>query len=196
MRRSAEFQRKWRCWNAERYRDGGPPVFVITLHACALVENKKTGRIDLCKLEVAGPAPIQLNADRDTWHGQIRNISPLGSVLVEIPLTLERKPPWNSVWSRMNAASANLTHGGESGWKNCVGEVRQAIAAWRQIDEFQAGKNDPKKDQRQRLHDIANAVHHYCSLSAHDDEHEINWSRSDAVLALSSLCALLSARDP
>lgn len=182
---------------AERFRDGAPPEFVITLHASVFVENKEAGRFDACRLDLAPSGPLQFQAHRDTWQNQIRNVSPMGSVLPEIPLAVTRQAPWDRVWARLDAASANLAQGGENGYKNCVSEIRQALDAWRKLDGFEAGSQAGKqKDKRQRLHDTANALYHYCSLSVHADEHQANWARADAVLALSTLCALLSARDP
>ncbi|MBW4091858.1 MAG: hypothetical protein HIU82_12245 [Proteobacteria bacterium] len=182
---------------AERCRDGEPPDFAISMHASAFAEDKQTGRYDACRLDLNEPGPILIDVDRDTWHGQIRNVSPMGSVLVEIPLVVSRNAPWDKVWARLNAAAAGLAQGGESGNKSCVNEVRQALDAWRKIDGFEASsRGGTAKGKRQRLYDSANALYHYCSLSVHADEHVESWTRADAVLALSTLCALLSARDP
>lgn len=183
---------------AERFRDGAPPEFAITLRATAFVGNKETERFDACRLDFAPIGPIQLHADRDTWQRQIRNVSPMGSVLAEIPLAVTREAPWDRVWARLDAASANLAHGGESGSKNCVSEIRQALEAWRAIDGFNARLSpaERQKDKRQRLFDVASALQHYCSLSVHADEHQTEWNRADAIMALSTLCALLSARNP
>lgn len=182
---------------AERLREGGPATFTITLHGSALVANKETGGLDLCRVDIAHPGPIQLRADRDIWLSQVRSVSPMGSVLVEIPLATTRGAPWDSVWTRLDAASANLAQGGESGNKHCIIEARQALDAWRKIDGFETATTGGKqKDKGQRLRDVANALYHYFSLAAHSDEHQEDWTRADAVLALSSLCALLAARNP
>jgi hypothetical protein len=182
---------------AERIREGEPPAFTIVLHGSAFVANKETGGYDLCRVDIAQPGPIQLRADRDVWQSQVRNASPMGSVLVEIPLAVTRDAPWDRVWARLDAASASLSQGGESGNKHCVIEVRQALDAWRKIDQFETTTTGGKqKDKGQRLRDVANALYHYFSLSAHGDEHQEEWTRAEAILALSSLCALLSARNP
>ena len=75
-------------------------------------------------------------------------------------------------------------------------EVRQAIEVWRKIDDFSGAKTAKEKNKRERLQDVANALFHYCSLSVHTDHHISHWTRADAILALASLCSLLSARDP
>ena len=167
------------------------------MHASVFVKNKRTGLYDACRLDTP-QGPIQLSADRDIWQSQVRAVSPMGRVLVEIPLAVTRTAPWDRVWARLDAASTNLAQGGEMGCKNCVNEVRQALDAWRKIEGFNAGssRGGLQKDKRERLHDAANALYHYCSLSAHGDEHQVTWTRADAVLALSSLSALLAARDP
>lgn len=182
----------------ERLRAGTSPEFTIALHASAFVLNKQTGLYDACRLQAGQLGGIQVHADRDIWQSQVRNVSPIGSVLVEIPLAANRAAPWDRVWARIDAAAANLAQGGESGSKNCVSEIRQALDAWRKIDGFEAGVSPAgkQKGKRERLHDTANALYHYCSLSVHADEHQTDWTRADAILALSTLCALLSARNP
>jgi hypothetical protein len=181
----------------ERFRDGGVPEIAVTMNATAFVKNKATGHYEACRLDFASPSPVRHALQRDAWLTQMRNAAQVGSVLVEIPLAVTRQPPWDRVWARLDAATADLGQGGESGNKNCVHEVRQALDAWRKIDGIEAGsKGGKEKDKRQRLHGVANALYHYCSLSAHADEHDTDWSRADAILALATLCGLLSARDP
>jgi hypothetical protein len=181
----------------ERHRDGEVPEIAVVMNATAFVKNKEAGHYEACKLDFASPGPIRHQLQRDAWLIQIRNVAKVGSVLVEIPLAVTRQPPWDRVWARLDAAAANLALGGESGNKSCVNEVRQALDIWRKIDGFEAGSKGGKgKDQRQRLYDIANALYHYCGLSAHADEHDTNWNRADAILSLSVLCGLLSARAP
>lgn len=182
----------------ERIRAFQAPEFTLLLHGTAMVHENATGHDHICCLQVGSGMPIQFHADRDIWVQHVRNVSPVGSVLVEIPLPVTRGEPWNRVWKALDNASRNLAQGGEMGCKNCVIEVRQALDAWRSIESFEAGGPQARKkqDKRQRLHDAASALFHYCSLSVHGDEHQTDWTRADAVLALSTLCALLSARDP
>jgi hypothetical protein len=184
----------------ERLRHGAPPEFTVVLHGSVFVHDEETKLCDVCRLQIDGSSdnPVQIRADRDNWIRQMRSVSPMGSVLVEIPLPVERAEPWNHVWERLESATANLAQGGEMGCKNCVSEVRQALEAWRKIDNFQVGisKEGKRKDKEQRLHDAANALFHYCSLSVHADEHRSPWTRADAILALATVCSLLSARNP
>lgn len=183
----------------ERFRVGGPLEFTVVLQGCALVGNDETDSFEVCRLQVNGSSsePVRIHADRDVWIQQLRQVSPMGSVLVDIPLASDRGPPWDKVWKQLENAAANLRLGGEMGWKNCVTEVRQALDAWKAIEGFKgASQADRKKDKRQRLHDAAASLLHYCSLSVHPDEHQEEWTRADAIMALSTLCALLSARDP
>jgi hypothetical protein len=189
----------------EHLRQGDPPEFTVVLHGSVFVRDKQTKLYDVCRLQVNGSSdnPVQFRADRDNWIQQMRNASPIGSVLVEIPLAVERPGPWNQVWEHLKNASANLAQGGEVGWKHCASEVRQAIEVWRNIDDsfLKAASSEGKlkakeKDKEQRLHDVANALYHYCSLSVHTDEHKSSWTRTDAILALTAVCALLSVRNP
>jgi hypothetical protein len=182
----------------ERIRAFQAPEFTLLLHGTAMVHENATGLDHICCLQVGSDMPIQFYADRDIWVQHVRNVSPVGSVLVEIPLAVTRAEPWNRVWKALDNAASNLAQGGEMGCKNCVIEVRQALDAWRSIESFEAAASQARRklDKRQRLHDAASALFHYCSLSVHGDEHQTDWTRADAVLALSTLCALLSARDP
>ena len=182
----------------ERLRDGGPPEFTIVLRGSVFVLDEQPERWHARRLLalVDGSADIRVRADRDRWIQEVRGVSPMGSVLIEIPLAVGRASPWDQVWERLESASANLLQGGELGCKSCVSEVRQALELWRKIDEFQLGGSNRSKDKKQRIHDVANALSHYCSLSVHADEHTSSWTRADAILALAGLCALLSARDP
>jgi hypothetical protein len=182
----------------ERLREGDQPKFTVILHGSVFVRDEESKLYDACRLQVDGSSdfPVQLMLDRDNWIQQMRNVAPMGSVLVEIPLAVTREPPWDRAWARLDAASANLVQGGENGCKTCVSEIRQALEAWRNIDMFGRASADKEKDKQQRLHDIANALFHYCSLSVHADEHQSDWSRADAILALATLSTLLSVRNP
>jgi len=184
----------------ERLRQGAPLDFTVVLHGSVFVYDNQTNLYDACRLQVDGSSdnPVQFRADRDNWIQQVHTVSPMGSVLVEIPLPREKAAPWDQVWKRLESASANLAQGGELGCKNCVGEVRQALDVWRKIDRFQTNVSpeEKQKDKEQRLYDVAKALFHYCSLSVHADEHRSPWTCADAIMALAGVCGLLSARNP
>ncbi len=182
----------------ERLRQGEPFEFTVVMRGSVFVHDKQTKLYETCRFQVgiSSGTPIQFRADRDNWIQQMRNVSPMGSILVEIPLAIDRKAPWDEVWRSLESAKANLAQGGEGGCKSCINEVRQAIEVWRKIDDFSGAKTAKEKNKRERLQDVANALFHYCSLSVHTDHHISHWTRADAILALASLCSLLSARDP
>jgi hypothetical protein len=162
----------------ERLRTGNEPKFRIVFRGSALVFDQKAASWDACRFEVV-PDAFELRVSRDHWIQQIRNVSPMGSVLVEIPLAVERKAPWDVVWHDVDKAAASLAHGGESGWESCVMKVRLALERMIAIDETpDQQKKGRDQNQFQRRREIAKALHTY------------------ATLALSTLCALLSSRDP
>lgn len=98
---------------------------------------------------------------------------------------------------RAKAAGIETMVGNHSFRATGITEARQALDAWRKIDGFETATTGGKqKDKGQRLRDVANALYHYFSLTAHSDEYQEDWTRADAVLALSSLCALLATRNP
>ena len=180
----------------ERLRGGTEPKFRIVFRGSALVYNQKAQAWDTCRLEVV-PDAFELRVSRDLWIQQIRNVSPMGSVLVEIPLAVERIAPWDAVWQEADKAAASLAQGGEAGWESCVMKVRLALERMIAIDEA-PGQQQKGRDQNQfqRRREIAKALHIYCSLWVHVDNEKTVCTRADAVLALSTLCALLSSRDP
>lgn len=183
----------------ERLRQDIPPEFTVVMHGSVLVYDEQTNLYDACRFQVNGNSydAVRFRADRDNWVRQVRNVSPMGSVLVEIPLAIDRSAPWNQVWKHLESAAEGLAQGGEMGSKHCISEVRQAIESWRQIEKFPTlGPKDRQQNKQQRLLGVADSLFHYCSLSVHADEHRASWSRADAILALTILRALLSARNP
>ena len=183
----------------ERLREGGPADFRLTVYGSAFVYDVAEKTWDACRVQVEGgmPSSVQIQVGRDHWIQQVRAVSPMGSVLVEIPLAVARTAPWSTVWEQLDKAAEHLTQGGESGWEGCVAKVRQALELRAGIDNVAPGpaRADREKDRGERLDDVAKALFHYCSLAVHADRHRTQWSRADAVLAFSTLCALLAARD-
>ena len=184
----------------ERLRGDGMAVFRLTVRGSAFVFDAAERTWDACMFQVNGGMALaaQVQVNRDHWIQQVRNVSPVGSVLVEIPLAVSRDAPWNAVWDQLDKASAHLAQGGEGGWEGCVAKVRQALELRAQIDKVTPGpaKADRDRDRMERLNDVAKALFHYCSLASHTDKHVTRWTRADAVLAFSALCGLLAARDP
>jgi hypothetical protein len=180
----------------ENLRNGNEAKFRIVFRGSALVFNKQENFWDACALQVI-PDAIELSVSRDHWVRQIRNASALGSVLVEIPLTLERKAPWDVVWQEADKAAASLAQGGEAGWESCVMKVRVALERMIAIDEM-PGQQKRSRDQNQfeRRIEIAKSLLAYCSLWVHVDNEKQVCTRADATLALSTLCALLASRNP
>jgi hypothetical protein len=180
----------------EKLRSSSEAKFRITFRGSALVFNKSERSWDACRLEII-PDAIELHVSRDHWIQQVRNVSPIGSVLVEIPLAVQRKAPWEAVWSEVDRAAASLAQGGEAGWESCVMKVRLALEQMIAIDETPEQKKKGRdQNQFQRRTEIAKALYNYCSLWVHADNEKTMCTRADAMLALSTLCALLSSRDP
>jgi hypothetical protein len=184
----------------ERLRDGGPAEFRLTMRGSAFVFNALERTWDACMLQVDGgmTQAARVSVDRDYWSQQVRGVSPLGSVLVEIPLAVTRDAPWKAVWDRLDEASAHLAQGGEMGWEGCIAKIRQALELRAEIENVAPGPERADRDQDRigRLDGLAKALFHYCSLAVHTDKHLTRWTRADAILAFSAFCALLAARDP
>lgn len=180
----------------ERYRAGSRPEFRMTFRSSALVRDSNGAEFHLCTVDMEDK--ITIRTDRDSWIKQLSLVSPLGGIVVEVPLPTETSgSPLAEVWREIQIASASLSRGGESGWRNCVVEVRRAIEVWREVDPAYTKRETLRKERnkKERLFDNADALYHFCSLSAHVAEHVETWTRSDAIFALSTLCTLLSARN-
>ncbi len=184
----------------ERLRDGGPAEFRLTMRGSAFVFNTADKSWDACMFQVDGGAALsaQVQVNRDHWSQQVRNVSPMGSVLVEIPLAVTLDAPWSGIWDQLDKASTHLAQGGESGWEGCIAKVRQALELRAKLDNVPPAlaKAGREQDRMERLNEIAKALFHYCSLALHTDKHVTRWTRADAILAFSTLCAVLAAHDP
>jgi hypothetical protein len=124
-------------------RQSAPPIVLVAF----LRQGGSAEVLQSAMTASSGPKPV-----RDMPELRFED---MGSVFVEIPLSAKRATPWDHVWKRLEAASANLALGGETGWKNCAIEVRQALDAWRKIDGFDAKPSQvaKQKDKRLRLND-------------------------------------------
>lgn len=184
----------------ERLRDGEQADFRLTVRGSALILNPTEKTWDACMFKVDGGMPMsaQVQVSRDLWAPQVRAVSPMGSILVEVPLATSRTPPWNTVWEQLDKAAGHLAQGGESGWEGCIAKVRQALELRAKIEKIPPGppKSDHDQDRRERLNGLAKALFHYSSLAVHADRHTTQWSRADAILAYSTLCAILAVQDP
>lgn len=183
----------------ERLRDGEQADFRLTMRGSALILDSTEKTWDACLFQVDGGVPmsVKVQVSRDLWTPQVRVVSPMGSVLVEVPLATNRSPPWNTVWEQLDKAAGHLAQGGEGGWEGCITKVRQALELRAQIEKIPPGSAKPDRDQdrRERLNGLAKALFHYSSLAAHADRHTTRWNRADAILAYSTLCAILAAYD-
>jgi len=184
----------------ERLRDGEQADFHLTMRGSALILDPTEKTWDACLFQVDGGMPMsaQVQVSRDLWTPQVRAVSPMGSILVEIPLATSRTPPWNAVWEQLDKAAGHLAQGGEGEWEGCIAKVRQALELRAKIEKIPQGppKSDHDQDRRERLNGLAKALFHYSSLAVHADRHTTHWNRADAILAYSTLCAILAVQDP
>jgi hypothetical protein len=99
------------------------------------------------------------------------------------------------VWHALRDARDSFDTGGSTGWKNCVTAVRLALEEWRKIEQEDKGLADTQA--RTKIQRIDNLRWHLIQLAhyaAHTKADE--WTRDDALLALSTLSALLAVRKP
>jgi hypothetical protein len=125
----------------------------------------------------------------------LREVNLRDTVLVEIPFQSDPPSGWEAVWQALQDARDSFDTGGSTGWKNCVTAVRLALDEWRRIEPEDKGPADPQ--DRTKAHRTENLRWHLIQLAhyaAHTRADE--WTRDDALLALSTLSALLAVRRP
>jgi hypothetical protein len=149
------------------------------------------------------PKVIRVSYHKELW-AQMLNATGFGeNLVVEIPLPPSPPPPWDKVWTLLGQAKAAFLVGDNDTANTAViTKCRQALEAWRDVEEEKRGDGWPSPTVEQRrartmkeridvlrwdIHQIAHDVVHYASDSP---------TRADAVLVLSTLTSLLAKRRP
>lgn len=144
---------------------------------------------------IGGDAEVQYH--QHVWLGMLRQIGAADNVLVEVPLPGIAPDGWNVVWQELVEARNAFEQGRETGWSQCVVKVRTALEAWKKIEpEKQPLPAGAKEDwtKKDRLDGLRWQLHECCHPAAHMRSGP--WSRDEALLMLSTLSALLAARNP
>jgi hypothetical protein len=140
---------------------------------------------------------------KTSWTKMLRDLNLRDAILVEIPFPSNVPKGWESVWAALREARDCFDQGGTSGWNGCVGRVRLALERWRKINgeaEDLAGWNPPpsanlRTRSKQQRYDV---LRWHLIQCAHLAPHmtAANWTRDDALVAISALCSLLAVRNP
>ena len=185
----------------ERLRNGTEPVFQVTLSGDVRHVVGEPGR-EVCSIASRFHQPGEVRYSREAWTTMMKELNLGDVVLVEIPFSPDPPSGWVPVWDALKDARDSFEKGGTTGWKNCVASVRHALDEWRKIEaeDQGAGWQRPKqveleaRTKSQRLDALRWHLIQCAHLAPHTASRD--WTREDAVFALSTLCALLDLRKP
>lgn len=137
----------------------------------------------------------EIGYSQKAWTDMLRDLNVRDAVLVEIPFDSNPPSGWEPVWQAVRDALDSFDAGGSTGWRNCVASVRHALEEWRNIEKEDQGPSDLKsRTKTQRIDNIRWHLIQLAHYAAHTKADE--WTRDDALLALSTLSALLAVRKP
>jgi len=189
----------------EKRRNGGPAKLRLTISGNVTPYFAAPG--DGAPVMLAGePDKIydyqQVAYPQEAWIQLLSNAGAVGNILVEIPITTGYPPEWRDIYFALQEAKRNLARGGIDGWKSSVGSVRLALEKWQELEKEDPGpgwvapkpQDRANRTKKQRIDAIRWHLLQLSHLSPHSAAEE--WSRDDGILAVATLAALLSARDP
>jgi hypothetical protein len=187
----------------ERIRDGKEAKFRLAVSANIrfLFRYGNTHhQISSTTYPFRGDCRVQYS--REAWTKTLRELKFRDCVLVEIPFASAPPDEWESVWKALLNARDSFDAGGSTAWKNTVTSVRLALERWQKIDKEDHGPGwkaptVQEREMRTKEQRIDNIRWHLMQI-AHESAHTgaDKWTRDDALLMLSTLCALLSVRKP
>ena len=179
----------------ESIRAGGEPQFHVMLTGDIRYVLAGQGWKEACSIASPFTQHGFIKYSRDAWTTMLRELKVQDTVLIEIPFPSDPPSGWEPVWHALRDALDSFDTGGSTGWKNCVASVRLALEEWRNIEKEDQGPNDLKSRTRvQRMDALRWTFMQYAHFAPHTRADE--WTRDDALLALSTLSALLAVRKP
>jgi hypothetical protein len=156
--------------------------------------SSQTGR-EPCSVARTFFQPGNVSYSQMIWTKMMRDLNLRDSVLVEIPIQSDPPTGWEPVWDALRDARDWFDRGGSTGWKGTAISVRLALEEWRKIEAEDKGPTEPRqRSKSQRTDNIRWELMQLANFSAHTKAD--GWNRDDALLLLSSVCALLAVRKP
>jgi hypothetical protein len=186
----------------ESIRAGREPQFSVMLSGDIRFILPGQGWKQPCSMALPSIQHGVIKYSRDAWTNMLRELNLQDTILVEIPFPSDPPSGWEPVWQALKDARDSFDTGGSTGWKNSVASVRHALEEWQGIEREDHGPGwhrpaSGELQNRTKTQRIDNIRWHLIQLAhyaAHTKADE--WTRDDAVLALSTLCALLAVRKP
>ncbi len=179
----------------ERLRAGRDPKFHLTVSGDIRYLLPGDGGKQLSSLPTRFQEHGEVGYSQRVWINMMRALNLQDAMLVEIPFPSDPPTGWEPVWEALRDARDSFDKGGATGWKGCVTSVRLALEEWRKIEAEVKGPADlQSRTKSQRTDNIRWQLIQLANYAAHTRADE--WTRDDAVLALSTLCGLLCVRKP
>ena len=179
----------------EQLRAGREAEFSITLSGDIRYLLPGQGSKEICSIAWTFSEPGIVRYSRDVWTSTLRLLNLRDAVLVEIPFKSDPPSGFEPIWQALRDARDSFDQGGSTGWKNCVTSVRLALEEWRRVEEEDQGPKELKsRTKAQRIDNLRWILMQYAHFAPHTNADA--WTRDDALLALSTLCALLAVRKP
>jgi hypothetical protein len=186
----------------ERLRAGREPEFSVRLSGGIRYILPGDGWKELCSIPFAFNEPGYVRYSREAWTKMLRDLKLRDTILVEIPFDSDPPSGWEPVWTALRDARDSFDQGGSTGWKNCITSVRHALEGWQKVEKEDQGPGWQRpapadlqsRTKEQRTDSIRWHLIQLAHYAAHTRADE--WTRDDAVLALSTLSALLAVRKP
>jgi hypothetical protein len=179
----------------EQLRAGREPEFSFTLSGDIRYLLPGQGWKEVCSIASTFHEPGVVRYSRAVWTSTLRQLNLRDAVLVEIPFKSDPPSGFEPIWQALRDARDSFDQGGSTGWKNCVTSVRLALEEWRRVEEEDPGPKElTSRTKAQRIDNLRWILMQYAHFAPHTNADD--WTRDDALLALSTLCALLAIRRP
>jgi hypothetical protein len=186
----------------EQIRAGSEPDFSVLIAGEIRYVVPGDGWKELCSIATGFSHHGSVRYSRETWTNMLRQLNLRDAVLVEIPFQSDPPNGWEPIWQALRDARNSFDAGGSTGWKNCVVSVRHALENWQSIEKEDQGPGWQRpatadlqtRTKAQRIDNIRWHLVQLAHYAAHTKADE--WTRDDALLALSALSALISVRKP
>ena len=185
--------------NYERLRDGRPVSMQVwcagQVHLLSFTPGQPL-KLDFAPFRFHGQE--QLRITTESWTNALRALGVIDLVLVHIPVPTCTSDLMTPVWTAVQTARDDFAAGGATGWRSCGIHIREALTDWEGIEKLDTGKGIQDKKvltKSQRLDNLRYYLREFTHIAGHPDPAVAKtWTRDDALLALSTACALLNAR--
>lgn len=185
----------------KRRKNGLSPRFLLQCSGEAFYSKEVDG-VPLRSVSTVFHGTARVQYPIDSWLQWMGALGRTANVLVEVPLPGVAPTGWDAIFESLEEARVAIGRGGETGWRGAIVAVRTALEKWDRLEKPQFGPGwaappVPEREKwtkEQRREALRWWLYQFCHLAAHEQARR--WAREDAVVALSVLASLVSARDP